>query len=87
MQVPSDEAGARRFEKPSSLSPALSGDRYYLFDGGCVLYRYDFAPGTPTSLLFDIDAALALEPRATLVAYADEQYGAALCGAGARCAS
>ncbi len=87
MQVPSDEVGTRRFERPSSLSPELSGERFYLFEGGCIRYRYAFAPGTPPALLFDIDEALAFESRADLVAYVEEHEDQVLCGAGARCAS
>ncbi|HEX9123508.1 MAG TPA: phosphatase PAP2 family protein [Actinomycetota bacterium] len=87
MQVPSDEVGTRRFERPNSLTPELSGDRFYLFEGGCVRYRYEFAPGTPSTLLFDIDEALAFEPRANLVASIDEHEDQVLCGAGAPCAS
>jgi serine/threonine-protein kinase RIO1/membrane-associated phospholipid phosphatase len=84
-EVPSEEVGARRFEKPMSVGPELSGDRFYLFDGGCVRYRYDLAPGLPT-LLADIDEAFTLEPRADLVAYVNERVDQTLCGAGASCA-
>ena len=48
-------------------------------------YRYAFAPGTPSTLLFDIDEALGFQPRADLVAYVDEQENQLLCGAGAQC--
>lgn len=87
IQVTSDEVGTRRFERPTSLSPELSGDRFYVFEGGCVRYRYEFAPGTHSSLLFDMDAALSFESRADLVAYVEEHEDQVLCGAGARCAS
>ncbi len=85
MEVPSDEVGTRRLERPSSVDPRLSGDRFYLFEGGCVRYRYDFSPGTPSALLFGIDAAFTFESRADLVSYVDEQDGQVLCGAGTRC--
>ncbi|HZD18766.1 MAG TPA: RIO1 family regulatory kinase/ATPase [Actinomycetota bacterium] len=85
VEVPSDEEGTRRFEEPESLRPRAVGSRYYLFPGGCVRYRYGFTPGAPSTLLLEIDQALALEPRATLVAYVDEHQGQVLCGAGARC--
>jgi hypothetical protein len=83
--VPSEEAGAIRFERPGSLAPALGGDRFYVFDGGCVRYRYAFDAGTPSTALFDVDEALALEARADLVALVEEQENATLCGAGTRC--
>ena len=39
-RTPSDETGARRFERVRSVSPSYAGVRYYDFRGGCV--RYDF---------------------------------------------
>jgi hypothetical protein len=85
VQVPSEEVGARRFERPRSLDPGLSGDRLYVFDGGCVRYRYELDPGTPSTLLFDVDEALGFESRDGLVAYVEEHDGQTLCGAGAAC--
>jgi tRNA A-37 threonylcarbamoyl transferase component Bud32 len=41
-EVPSDEAGARRFEEVRALSGAYSGRRIYVFDGGCVTYDFNF---------------------------------------------
>jgi serine/threonine-protein kinase RIO1 len=85
-EVPSDEPGTRRFERPTSVTPRLSGERFYVFDGGCVRYRYDFAPGAPSQLLFDVDEALSFEARSDLVAYVETHDDAALCGVGVRCA-
>ena len=39
-QIPSDQPGMRRFERPLSLVPAYSGVRYYTFPGGCATYRF-----------------------------------------------
>ena len=39
-QIPSDQPGTRRFERPLSLVPAYSGVRYYTFPGGCATYRF-----------------------------------------------
>ena len=33
----------RRYEQPERLPPNLLSTRYYLFDGGCVVYRFSFA--------------------------------------------
>ena len=38
-EVPSDEAGLRRYERIEQLPPDLRSTRYYLFPGGCVTYR------------------------------------------------
>ena len=84
-EVPSEEVGATRFERPASVTPTLTGERFYLFEGGCVRYRYAFDAGTPSTALFDVDEAIALEVRADLVAFVEEQENATLCGAGTRC--
>ena len=39
---PSDEVGMRRFEAPEQLPPSLRITRTYLFEGGCVTYRFEF---------------------------------------------
>src|SRR5438034_285162 len=84
-EVPSDEAGTRRFEKPTSLTPQLTDVRSYVFPGGCVTYRFAFASGAPTALVFDVDAAVSLVPRADLVAFVRNSEDLALCGRGAPC--
>jgi hypothetical protein len=85
-EVPSDEPGMRRFERPDQLPPALRATRSYLFDGGCVTYRFEFDSPETASLLFDADSALAFQPRAELVEIVRTRHGLRLCGAGApRC--
>jgi hypothetical protein len=83
--IPSDEPGVRRFEQPEQLPPELMSTRYYVFDGGCVTYRFDFDEEATASLMFDVDRALAFQPRETLVEEVDDRNGLQLCGAGARC--
>ena len=39
-QIPSDQPGMRRFERPLSLVPAYSDVRYYTFPGGCATYQF-----------------------------------------------
>src|SRR5947208_4287512 len=85
VRVPSDEVGTTRYEKPLTLRPTLTGYRYYVFPGGCVRYRYRFTSGAPSSLLFDMDAALATEPRADVAARVAVQDDALLCGVGVHC--
>ena len=84
-EVPSDEAGVRRFEHPGRLPPGLQSTRFYLFPGGCVTYRFAFTSPVSASLLFDADTALAFEPRSVLVAKVRAASGLRLCGAGAPC--
>lgn len=85
VRVPTDVPGIGRFELVESLPPHVGGYRFYTFPGGCVTYRYAFAPGVPSSLLFDIDEAMGFEPRATLVDEVMANSEEALCGVGASC--
>jgi hypothetical protein len=82
-EVPSDEAGFRRYERIEQLPPDLRSTRYYLFPGGCVTYEFAFDGRASASLIFDADSALAFQPRHTLVASVREQSDLKLCGAAA----
>lgn len=78
-----DEAGTRRYEQPISLPPRFVANRYYVFPGGCVTYRFAFDPNASPALAFDVDEALGFRPRASLVERMREAVGLELCGAGA----
>jgi hypothetical protein len=78
-----DEVGTRRFEEPISLPPRFVANRYYVFDGGCVTYRFAFNVDASPTLSFDVDEALSFRPRAALVAEMRKQVGLELCGADA----
>jgi tRNA A-37 threonylcarbamoyl transferase component Bud32 len=84
-EVPSDEVGTRRFEDPVSLTGGLVDVRSYVFPGGCVTYRVDFAPDAPNGLIFDVDAAVSFVPRTDLVAHVRDEEHLTLCGRGAAC--
>ena len=84
-QIPSDQPGMRRFERPLSLVPAYSGVRYYTFPGGCATYRFAFAPGASPALATTVDSVVAFVPRSVLVGYVGRTEGLALCGRGAAC--
>ena len=68
-QIPSDQAGTRRFERPLSLAPQFSDIRYYTFPGGCATYQFLFAPGASPVLAAAVDSALSFTPRSALVGY------------------
>src|SRR5690348_16410272 len=61
-QIPSDQPGTRRFERPLSLAPQFSALRFYTFPGGCATYRFSFAPGTSPALAVTADGALSFVP-------------------------
>jgi tRNA A-37 threonylcarbamoyl transferase component Bud32/membrane-associated phospholipid phosphatase len=85
MEVPSDAVGLRRFERPRRLPPGLETTRYYLFPGGCVTYDISFDVEAMPSLVFDVDDALAFQPREELVDEVRDDTDLRLCGAGSPC--
>ncbi len=84
-QIPSDQPGMRRYERPLSLVPNYSDVRYYTFPGGCATYQFVFAPGASPVLATTVDTAVAFIPRSALVNYVRRTEGLALCGRGAPC--
>lgn len=74
----------QRFEKPLSLRPRFALDRFDVFPGGCVTYRFEFATGAQPALVFEVNEALGFVPRALGVRIIREELGLELCGAGAR---
>jgi tRNA A-37 threonylcarbamoyl transferase component Bud32/membrane-associated phospholipid phosphatase len=84
-QIPSDQPGTRRFERPLSLVPQFSGERFYTFPGGCVTYEFRFAPGASPILAATASSAVDFVPRSRLVGYVRQTEGLALCGRGAAC--
>jgi tRNA A-37 threonylcarbamoyl transferase component Bud32/membrane-associated phospholipid phosphatase len=85
VRVPSDQAGAERFERPLSLQPRFTLTRMYVFAGGCVTYQFSFVPGAAPVLAIPLDTAIAFEPRAALVRHVRRTEGLTLCGRGAAC--
>jgi tRNA A-37 threonylcarbamoyl transferase component Bud32 len=84
-QIPSDQPGLRRFERPLSLVPKYSDVRYYTFPGGCATYQFAFAPGASPVLATAADTTVAFMPRSALVSYVRRTEGLALCGRGSAC--
>jgi tRNA A-37 threonylcarbamoyl transferase component Bud32 len=84
-QIPSDQPGARRFERPLSLVPQFSSLRFYTFPGGCVTYKFRFSPGASPVLADTASTAVGFVPRSRLVSYVRQTEGLALCGRGAAC--
>jgi hypothetical protein len=84
-QIPSDQPGTRRFERPLNLVPQFSDLRFYTFPGGCVTYEFRFAPGASPVLAGAASSAVDFVPRSRLVSYVRQTEGLALCGRGAAC--
>jgi membrane-associated phospholipid phosphatase len=85
IRVPSDQPGARRYERPLSLQPRFTLVREYTVPGGCITYQFSFIAGAAPSLAIPIDTAIAFEPRSVLVGYVQRTEDLALCGRGAPC--
>jgi membrane-associated phospholipid phosphatase/tRNA A-37 threonylcarbamoyl transferase component Bud32 len=85
VRIPSDQAGAERFELPLSLQPRFTLTRMYTFAGGCVTYQFSFVPGAAPLLAIPVDTAVAFEPRSALVRHVRRTEGLTLCGRGAQC--
>lgn len=84
VEVPTDESELTRYEEPLSLSPELRINRYYLFEGGCVTYRFRFEPGGSYAEVVQATEALSFVSRAEGVEVLGEE-GLILCGAGVDC--
>ena len=84
-QIPSDQPGTRRFERPLDLVPQFSDLRFYTFPGGCVTYEFRFAPDASPVLAETASSAVDFVPRSRLVGYVRQTEGLALCGRGAAC--
>jgi hypothetical protein len=67
-RVPTDEPGTRRFEVIGPVRPGtgFTGRRFYLFDGGCVVYQFRFNRNETSAPLADATLALSFVPREEL---------------------
>ena len=85
VQVPVDphEIGTTRYEDPISTRP-YRGNRYYVFGGGCVTYRFAFTGAPFAPLALEASNALRFLSRAEGVRRLGRQ-GLVLCGAGVDC--
>jgi len=50
-QIPSDREGMRRLERVRQVSPTFSGERYYVFPGGCLVFVFHLAGDSPGEAL------------------------------------
>jgi hypothetical protein len=76
------EGGVRVYLDEFDLHP-FSANKYFLFPGGCVTYRYRFGAQAQATLALEADEAVTFGLRTVLVAKIQEELGLTLCGAGA----
>lgn len=85
MTASTREVGVRELVRTYTNHP-YTADRYFVFPGGCVTYRYRFASGALPTLALEVDQAITFGPRTALVELVQEEFGLTLCGASApRC--
>jgi hypothetical protein len=84
-EVPSNQPGTRRFDRPLSQPSQVAEQRFYTFPGGCVSYQFNFADGGSPLLASQASGAVRFMPRAALVRHVENTGGLALCGRGAAC--
>ncbi len=77
------EPPMRRYQEPN-LPPTFQGNRYYVFPGGCVTYRFSFSQGAKSAQALEAIEALTFVDRALGVKELAKE-GVILCGRGVRC--
>ena len=83
-----DEVATTVYVRPETLEPAFTGERFLVFPGGCIRFRFDFAAGASSALAIEAIEAVSLIPRSAVVAAVSADPGLTLCGAEAPpCAS
>jgi hypothetical protein len=78
------EQDVQRYEEPNALPPRFFGNRYYVFPGGCVTYRFAFSQGGSFAQAVEATQALSFVSRALGVRLLG-QDGIVLCGRGVSC--
>jgi hypothetical protein len=64
--APSEHAGAARYDFVERIAERFSAERYYLFDGGCIWWRFDFDAGAAAGLSIELGEQLRTVSRAEL---------------------
>ncbi|HJS27774.1 MAG TPA: hypothetical protein VJ913_11690 [Actinomycetota bacterium] len=76
------EVGVQELVRVYDLHP-FTADRYFLFTGGCVTYRYRFDADAAATLALEVDQAVTFGLRTALVERIEDEFGLTLCGASA----
>jgi hypothetical protein len=65
-QVPSDQAGARRYERPQRVSAGYAGQRYYVYPGGCTTYHFNLRGSSSAQPVNEASLAISFVSRDTI---------------------
>ncbi len=66
VRIPSDEPQTERYETVDRVSPDYAGTRSYVFDGGCVTYRFELDTDRPSILVNEATLMVGFTTRAEL---------------------
>jgi hypothetical protein len=61
--APDDQPGADRYDDIERLEPGFRARRFYVFEGGCVWWEFDFDDGAPAALSIELGNTLELVSR------------------------
>ncbi|MDP9219289.1 MAG: hypothetical protein M3P23_01980 [Actinomycetota bacterium] len=64
--TPSERPGMRRYERITRLTGGYAGERYYVFPGGCITYRFNLQGKSRAQPVTEISQALGVVSRDTL---------------------
>jgi len=71
---PSEQRGAERYEYVEQIAPSFRAQRYYVFEGGCVWWEFDFHPDATAALAIDLGDRLHTIPRQELIDMVRESF-------------
>ncbi len=54
VSTPSEQEGAERFEHVERIEPGFRAQRYYVFEGGCIWWEFDFDRDATAALAIDL---------------------------------
>jgi tRNA A-37 threonylcarbamoyl transferase component Bud32 len=77
-EVSSDEPGTRHFERISTLQDRYAGVRYYVFEGGCASYRFDFEGVGRSALAEEVSLAFSFRDRTDISEIHEKEIGVGL---------
>jgi tRNA A-37 threonylcarbamoyl transferase component Bud32 len=74
-EVPTDEPGTKRYERALPRDDRYVGTRYYVFDGGCAIYRFDLTGPGRAGLAEEASVAMSFMSREEGELYLFEETG------------
>ena len=77
-EVPSDREGMRRLERVDRMSPTYAGERYYVFEGGCITVVFSLDSDSAGEALAVSSQVVGVIARDDLAAQVHEESGGRL---------